>query len=113
MPLNRFPGFGYSYGRDFNFFEKLDVNWSTFGGNSVDGYQPDMIVSFTTSNAIFINEGSGIVEYSFNGTTVHGELDSSKITASLTFNNRKICKIWFRLKTGSSGPIKISVQAWM
>jgi len=116
---NNFPGIGYTtYGRDWNFFQRLNVSATSFGGGSIDGYQPDMIITFTTQGVIFLNENataSGkIVEYSFNGTTVHGELDVStgSLTKMLTFNNRVISKIWFRVKSGSSGPIPISVQAW-
>jgi len=113
MVLNRFPHIGKTVlGKDFNFFEKLDVNWSDFGANSVDGQQPDMIVTFLTQGVMIVNEGSGAVEFSFNGNTVHGELDSTTPTTSLTFNNRAVSKIWFRVKSGSSGPITISVNAW-
>jgi len=113
MPLNRFPNVGKTtYGRDWNFFEKVDVNWSTFGGNSVDGEQPDMVITFNTQGIMLLNEGSGVVEFSFNGTTVHGELDSSKPTAGLIFDNRVVSKIFFRLKSGSAGPITVSVNAW-
>lgn len=99
-------------GKDYNFFEKQDINWITFGGGASDGYGPDMMIPFTTQSVIFINEGNGIIEYSFTGKTVHGELDSSSVTKGLIFDNRVVSLIWFRVKTGSSGPIKISVQAW-
>jgi hypothetical protein len=119
MPTNNFPGIGYTkYGRDWNFFQKSSIASSVFGGGSVDGYQdgyqPDMLITFTTQAAIFLNEGTGILEYSFNGTTVHGELDGAtgSLTKMLTFNNRVMAKIWFRVKSGSSGPITVSVQAW-
>ena len=113
MPTNNFPGIGYkTLGRDFNFFQKVAVSATTFGGGSVDGYQPDIIITFTTQGALFLNEGSGVVEYSFNGTTVHGELDSGGASKGLSFDNRVISMIWFRVKSGSSGPITISVQAW-
>lgn len=113
MVTNRFPGIGYkNQGKDFNFFEKLSVTATTFGGNSIDGYQPDMIITFTTNGVIFINEGTGVVEYSFNGNTVHGELDSTKASAELIFNDRVVSMIWFRVKSGSSGPIIISVHGW-
>jgi hypothetical protein len=113
MTTNRFPGIGYNYkGRDFNFFEKLDVVATTFGGESVDGYQPDMIIPFSTQSVMMINDGYGVLEYSFNGHTIHGELDSAKASAALSFDNRVIFAIWFRIKAGSSGPITASVHAW-
>lgn len=113
MPLNRFPNISKTnIGRDWNFFEKIDVNWSNFGENSIDGEQPDMFITFNTQGVMILNEGSGIVEFSFNGNTVHGELDSTKPSVGMVFDNRIISKIYFRLKSGSPGPIKVSVNAW-
>lgn len=99
-------------GLDFNYFIKTAVNWSTFGGGASDGIGPDQIITFNTQAALFLNEGTGVVEYSFNGNTVHGELDSTNVTKGLAFDNRVISLIWFRVKTGSTGPITVSVQAW-
>lgn len=115
MPTNNFPGIGYkTQGRDFNFFKKVAVSATTFGGGSADGYQPDMVITFPTAGLIFNTEGSSTntVEYSFNGQTVHGELVPGTNRATLTFNNRVESLIWFRVKSGSSGPITISVEAW-
>lgn len=117
MPTNNFPGIGYkTQGVDFNFFQKLVVSAATFGGGSVDGYQPDMIIKFPTQGVIFNVQGVGganVIEYSFNGTTVHGEL--SQVSASnryfLTFNNREISMIWFRVQSGSSSAT-VTVEAW-
>lgn len=100
----------------FDFFQKTDVNWSQFGApdgyTTSDGYGPDLIIPFSTQGIMFLNEGSGVVEFSFDGTHVHGELDSAGATKGLTFDNRAVSLIWFRVKSGSSGPIKISVSAW-
>ncbi len=113
MATNRFPHVGYNTkGHDFNFYEKINVTATTFGGTSVDGYQPDMIVAFSTVGVIMQNLGTGTVEYSFNGNTVHGELNSAKASVSMTFQNRVVSTIWFRVQSGSSGPISVSVQAW-
>ena len=63
MPTNNFPGIGYTtLGRDFNFYQKLSVTAITYGGGSVDGYQPDMIITFPTQSVIMLNEGTGVVE---------------------------------------------------
>jgi len=96
-------------GRDFNFYQKAAITSSTFANI------PDMKVTFTSQSVLFFNEGSGgtaVVEYSFNGNTVHGEMDPTKASASLTFNNRVISSIWFRIKAGSSGPVTVRVDAW-
>lgn len=114
MVTNNFPGISKkTRGHDFNFYQKLNVNWSTFGGNSVDGVQPDMVITFSTQSIMFLNENSsGVVEYSFNGNTVHGELDPTLPSRGLSFDNRVISMIWFRVKSGSTGPITIRVDAW-
>lgn len=113
MPNNNFPGIGYkNQGRSYDFYQEIDVNWSTFGGDSVDGYQPSTIITFSTQGVMFLNLGSGVVEVSFNGNTKHFELDSSNATAGLAFDNRRVSMIWLRLKQGSSGPIRVSIQAW-
>jgi hypothetical protein len=114
-----FTGFRKQKGKDFNYFIKSAVNWTQFGapdGYTVtDGYGPDQVIAFSTYGIIFNNEGSGAsntVEYSFNGTTVHGELVPGTNRQTLTFLNRVESTIWFRLKTGSSGPVTVSVEAW-
>lgn len=125
MPLNNFPYVPMvTYGYDHNYFQKVGVNWTTFGANSVDGYQPDLFINLPepTYTVIFTNltaAGTGntlvpssVVEYSFNGSTVHGELGSCFENISLTFQNRVISGIWFRVQSGSAGPINVSVQAW-
>jgi hypothetical protein len=116
MPTNNYPNIGYiNYGRDFNFFQKFSITATTFGGGSVDGYQPDTILTFPTQAVMFLNLGSGstnVIEYSFNGTTVHGELNPTEPSAGMVFDNRVISLIWFRVQAGSTGPITVSVQAW-
>src|SRR5260221_1689692 len=113
MTINRFPSIGkQTQGRDYNFYEVLDVNWTTYGGNSTNGVQPDMIITFSTRGVLFLNEGTGVIEYSFNGNTTHGELDSTLSSKGIIFDNRVVSLIWFRVKTGSTGPIKVRVDAW-
>lgn len=100
------------YGQSFDFFSKVTVTRSTFGDPN-DGYRQDVLISFTTQSVMFLNENSsGVVEYSFNGFDVHGELDPTLPSRGLTFDNRVACKIWFRIKSGSSGPIVVRLDAW-
>jgi hypothetical protein len=113
MPTNNFPGIGYTkLGYERNFFQIVAVTATTFGGGSVDGYQPDLIITFNTQGIQFLNLGTGIVEFSFNGNTVHGQLNSADLSSGLTFDNRVVSKVWLRVKAGSSGPINVSVNAW-
>ena len=113
---NNFPNIGYTtLGYQRNFYQKLSVTATTFGGGSVSGAQPDMIITFNTQGVQLLNLGSGatnVVEFSFNGQTVHGELNPTNPSAGLTFDNRVVSKIWFRIQAGSTGPVTVSVSAW-
>lgn len=112
MPTNNFPNIGYTtIGYDRNFFQKLTVSATSFGSGSVDGYQPDMIITIPTFTVIFSLEGTGTnqIQYSFNGNTVHGDMIIGQSSATLTFANRPISKIWFKAISGT--PI-VRVEAW-
>jgi hypothetical protein len=116
MPTNDFPNIGKkTQGKDFNFFKKVTVTAADFGSGSVTGVQPDIIITFPTAGIIILNEGTAStnsIEFSFNGNTVHGELDPSTPSKGLSFDNRTVSMIWFRLKAGSVGPVTIQINAW-
>lgn len=110
-----YPGIKKTQGFDFNFFQKVTVNWTThFGANdgytTADGYGPDLIITFPTQGLIFSNSSGAIVEYSFNGNTIHGELATTGNRSILTFTNRVASLIWFRLQ--APGTSIVSVEAW-
>jgi hypothetical protein len=118
-----YPGVGpVIIGRDWSYFNKISVNTSTFGGNNVAS-QPDIIIPFAPQEVRFlnlqINSGStfpssptSVVEYSFTGNQLHGECGSNANNVYLQFRNRVISCIWFRVQSGSSGPVLISIEAW-
>jgi hypothetical protein len=112
-------------GRDYNYFNKLAISWSSFGGGN--NGNPDIFIPFSTQTVRFTNmtvdgylptTGASplsvisVVEFSFNGTTVHGELGSGLHNVSLEFNNRVIGLVWFRVQSGSSGTVNVNVDAW-
>ena len=108
-----------NHGRNFNFYQKVEVDWSQFGAPDgftvTDGYGADLVINFPTSSIMFINEettSTSVVEYSFNGIHVHGELDPTLPSKGLIFDNRSVSLIWFRVKAGSTGPITVRVDAW-
>ena len=112
---NNYPGVSYiTKGRDHSFYQALTITNTTFGGDSIDGYQPSTIINASTNNVIFTNESSGqVVEVSLNGNTVHFILDgtATSTTRTLTFLNRQVSLIWFRVKSGSSSA-NITITAW-
>jgi len=113
-----FPKIKKPQGRDFNFFEKIDITWLQFGAPDgytiLDGYGPDVVITFPTYGLVFHHESGDPVEYSFNGTTIHGELKAPGADGygrtTLVFNNRPASLIWFRLQSGSTATI--SIEAW-
>ena len=93
-------------GKDYNYFVRFSVSNASFN--------PTSDVDFTFRGPLsfsLINEGTGTIEYSFNGTTLHGDLVPSTPSAALVFNNRGINHIWFRLKTGAASNIRIEACA--
>lgn len=96
------------YGKDFNFFRNVTPGSGTPGTFVTDC---DVVITFPTQTVTFwmgSGLGAGNIQYSFNGTDVHGTIDStgSIAPATLTFENRPISKIWF------SGTGIIRVEAW-
>jgi len=110
-------------GNSFDDFAKLDVTWSTFGYGQADHKSPDYYAPFSTQGFQLINltvdgyetsqtwPSSNVIEYSFNGSDVSGELGSGRSNVALTFNNRVNCLMWFRVQAGSSSSV-VSIQAW-
>lgn len=104
---------GVRDGRDYNFYKKVDVTWDKFGGSSSDGYHEDILIKYGSNTMMLLNENTtGVVEYSFDGVNLHGELDPTLPTRGMTFDNRPVSRIWFRVKSGSSGPIRVRIDAW-
>lgn len=89
-------------GKDYNFFQRLTVSNANFNTDSDVIFNYKGLPSFS-----LINEGSGIVEYSFNGTTLHGDLVPGTPSSSMTFNGRGYSQIWFRIKSGSPSNVRI------
>lgn len=92
-------------GKDFNFFQKV----------TVDGYEfpqlADVAISFRGQFSFtLVNEGNNVIEYSFNGNTLHGDLTPDTPTSALAFDNRRISKIWFRAPGGGDPVVRI--EAW-
>lgn len=117
MSTNLYPGVGYlTHGFDNNFYQLFSITATTFGGGSVSGQQPDIIIPLKTQAVILTNlSTSGTVEVSYNGNTVHNIVTGSStvgINQQLIFNPRVISMIWFRLQSGTAGPCSISVAAW-
>lgn len=61
---------------------------------------------------LYNKHATAIVEYSFDGTNLHGELDPADGTRGKSFDWRHARKVWLRIKTGSTGPAVVSIESW-
>lgn len=86
----------------YNYFSVINVSGTDFPTDPQVqiGFMPDMIT--------FLNRGGNKLEYSFDGTTVHGDMDTSDASKSLAFSRVEV-DIWFRAPAGSS---TVRVEAW-
>jgi hypothetical protein len=91
-----------NYGYDFNFFRKFSSTASSYNTNA------DVVINLKapTYMVTFFLESGGPLTYSFNGTTDHGDMTTGQASASLTFQNRVISKIWFK------GTGVVRIEAW-
>ena len=99
------PKAAITWGRDFNFYSVITPGSAVLGTFAADA---DVTISFPTYTVTFWAPSGTVVEYSFNGNTIHGKIDGSGSTSPqfLTFENRVISKIWF------SGTGTVRVEAW-
>lgn len=99
-----------TWGLDFNFFQNVTP---TASGSGVFNTNCDIAITFPTQTVTFWlpTTGGGSVQYSFNGSTIHGTLDSAGVLGPnfLVFENRPVCKVWFT-KTGGTPVVR--VEAW-
>jgi hypothetical protein len=94
-----------TYGRNWNFFQKITVTSPSFNTTNCD-----MIITFISQGIMILNETSStIVQVSFNGTDIADEINSSLISG-VSYDNRVVSKIWFKISSGASATI--SVRAW-
>lgn len=101
------PKAAITYGRDYNFFKNATPGSATPGVFTTDC---DVVINMNAPTyTVTFYCVSGTVEYSFNGNTIHGTMDSTGATAPnfLVFENRVISKIWF---AGSATNVR--VEAW-
>jgi len=91
-----------------DFYKKLTISSTTFG--APDAYTQDLFIPFSSQGVVIINETpSTAVQISFDGINTHDELSSAIGYSIATYQNRVICKMWFKVTSGSA---TISVRAW-
>jgi len=81
-----------------SFFVKVEVTDSNWPAS------PQIDFGFTTSAFSLLNlDGSTTVEYSFDGSTLHGDLEPGTSSAGLVFDNRLEDSIYLRAASNAKG----------
>lgn len=87
-------------------FQKITISSSVFQ------LEPDIVIDLIDNQSLlFINESSGSVDISFDGVTIHGELNSAIGTGTLTILDFPFKSIWFKVHSGGSSTIIIQNNA--
>jgi hypothetical protein len=92
--------------KDTNFFEKLSITSTSFVVKAK--------WNFTSLGLALMVESSNItdvIQYSFDGETVHGDLTPTMPSEGIIFDNRFENTVWFRRATAGSSVI-VRVEAW-
>ena len=90
-----------------NFFQKMNITSTNFAAHMVSW-------DFTSAGIALMvesNNAADVVEYSFDGTNVHGDMTPLMPSEGIIFDNRSESKIWFRRKTAGAA-VLIRVEAW-
>lgn len=92
--------------RDVNFFEKLYVSSTVF----------DTVVTWNFNSvgiALMVqdDDATNVIQYSFDGETVHGDMVPTYPSEAIIFDNRLANKVWFRRATPGDS-VLVRVEAW-
>jgi hypothetical protein len=91
----------------FNFFDRVIISSADF----------DIKLSWSFNSAGFLllvestNSSDDVIEYSFDGISVHGDLIPGTVSQGLSFDNRHESSVWFRRANFGSG-VTVRVEAW-
>ena len=88
-------------GKDFNYFKEITISGLTDFPSVAQAF-----AKFRGARRMMFVCTDGAVEYSFNGNTLHGSMDTTKASAILNFGTRMEDKIWFR------GTGTVQVHIW-
>ena len=92
--------------KDINFFEKLHISSTVF----------DTVVSWnfnSTGIALMVqsNNVNDVIQYSFNGQDVHGDMVPTYPSEAIIFDNRVANKVWFR-RAAAGDSVIVRIEAW-
>jgi len=87
----------------FNYFNTI----------TVDGYSfppiPQANFGLNPQSFTFLNRSGHVIQYSFDGLRLHGDMNPNDSSIGLAFDGRCECKVWFRALDGYG---IVRVEAW-
>jgi hypothetical protein len=92
--------------KDVNYFHKFHVETTEFKMLANWNFNSVGIALMIESD-----DPTDVVQYSFDGETVHGDMTPKMPSEAIIFDNRSQSKIWFRRAT-PGGPVLTRVEAW-
>lgn len=98
-------------GKDFNFFQEITVQTT----DTSFPYNYQAISKFRGARRIILVCTSGAIEYSWNGSAVHGKMECGASNQLLDFGTRSEDKVWVRWAAGVTtvpGPGILQVHMW-
>jgi len=92
--------------KDSNFFQKYRVSSTSF--EVVASWN---FISIGIALMVESNNRNDVIQYSFDGETVHGDMTPTLPSEGIVFDNRFQSKVWFRRATPGD-PVVVRVEAW-
>lgn len=92
--------------RDINFFQKVSVTNTTFSVPIEWNFVSVGMALMVESNNI-----TDVIQYSFDGVHVHGDMTPTLPSEAIIFDHRAQDKIWFRLAS-PGGPVAVRLETW-
>jgi len=92
--------------KDINYFHKFHVASTEFKLFATWNFTSVGIALMVESN-----NSADVIEYSFDGETVHGDMTPKMPSEAIIFDNRAQSKIWFR-RVIPGIPVLVRVEAW-
>ncbi len=94
---------GGQMGKKANYYEVISVASANFPAT------PQASFGFHSTQIVLLNIGTDLIEYSFDGVNVHGDLNPTDPSRGVLFSNRSECKVFFR---AINPPQSVRVEAW-
>lgn len=91
-----------------NFFAKVEVSSTSF--NNAQRVKWDFN-SIGLALLVESNDSTDVVQYSFDGKDVHGDMTPLLPSEGIIFDNRFENNVWFR-RASPGDPVTVRIEAW-